>query len=1056
MNKKLRLRQWKWKSISLALVLQLSMIAAMAQVRISGKVTGADGKGIPSVSVQIRTTTVGAITDANGNYDFTATLKSGTYILDFTGVGVKSAEQSFTIGSESSYKADVQLSVDVLGLDEVVATGTLGKASKKQLGNAVTTINASQLQNTGSSNLSAILGGRVMGAQVTQNSGSAAGGISVKLRGVGSVFGSSEPLYIIDGVIVDNSSANVINLNADTQGSRIFAGDNRLVDINPNDIERIEVINGAAAAAIYGSRASNGVVQIFTKKGKAGKPKVTISTSIQQSALRQRWEMNDIPERFGIASAPALRLSAVGDRLSTIGNFAGLTPATGPLAGGGARLIESKYAVTRYDYQDDIFQKATGTDNFVSVNGGADNINYYFSGSYLKNDGIIRNTNFQRYGFKARTDVTLSPKIKISGGIIFTNSRSKDLPNGNNFFSPVSTMTIIDNVWNINERNALGQLQNVEFARVNPLSVIESFDIQQETNRSIADLKVTLTPVKGLSIDFTNGFDTYGQQGTTYQARMPYAAFSSVAAAFYPDGYVSNAKLNYFQWSTDAVATYNFSPAKGLKSTTSLGYAAQYLKNSVTAQEGRDLLPVIKTIGAAQNLFTLPVESRTEQSVYGYFLQQTFGYKDRLFATLAGRFDGSSAFSEDARSIFYPKASLSYNISDESFWKESKINKWFNTLKLRFAYGKAGNLTGVGPYDRFTNYSPIVYTGGGFAASSRIGNPDIRPEVKTETEFGADMQFLKGRMGFQFTIYNQNITDLLLPFNLAPSYGAGSILDNVGKMNNKGFELMLSGSPVSGNNFKWDASLMVSKNKNKITEVYRNATFIGFDASNTQGILLGQPVGVYYVNYYARNSDGTLLLKDVNGFKLPQIEKGNLLTGEAQRDLNGQPSGGNLRKVLGDPNPDLILTINNEFKYKNWNFRFQLDGVYGFEVYNWDWITRNNVGSGPMAKQELLGQLTRGWVAAVGGFIGPRIQEEHVEDGSFTKLRELSLGYTFKKMKFAESLKIAFTGRNLISFDSYRGFDPEVNSAGQSYVRGTDFGSIPIPKTFQLSITANF
>ena len=194
----------------------------------------------------------------------------------------------------------------------------------------------------------------------------------------------------------------------------------------------------------------------------------------------------------------------------------------------------------------------------------------------------------------------------------------------------------------------------------------------------------------------------------------------------------------------------------------------------------------------------------------------------------------------------------------------------------------------------------------------------------------------------------------------------------------------------------------------------------------------------------------------MNGFKLPQIEKGNLLTGEAQRDLAGQPTGGNLRKVLGDPNPDFNISFNQEFTYKNWNFRMQVDGVYGFEVYNWDWITRNNVGNGPMAKQELLGQLPRGWVASIGGFIGPRIQEEHVEDGSFTKLREISLGYTFKKLKFADNIKVAVSGRNLFSKDSYRGFDPEVNSAGQSYVRGTDFGSVPIPKTIQFSIIANF
>ena len=1058
--KKINPKNWLDKIKGLGLIVLLSLLASatFAQVKISGKVTDSKGAGVSNASVTLRNSTVGTTTNTDGSYSISSSLKAGKYTVVISSLGYKSFDQQIITTGADEVTVNAKLANDALGLDEVVVTGTLGKTSKKQLGNSISVVNAAQLQNTGTSNLSAMLSGKVMGAQVTQNSGDAAGGISIKLRGVGSVFGSSEPLYILDGVIVDNSSANVINLNADTQGSRVQAGTNRIADINPNDIERIEVINGAAAAAIYGSRASNGVVQIFTKKGKNGKAKVTFSTSIQSSSLRHRWEMNDVPLRFGIQSAPNLRLSTAGDRLSTIGNFANLGPATGPLAGGTGRLLEQKYAVTRYDYQDDIFKKAIGTDNHLSVSGGTDKVSYYFSGSYLKNDGIVRNTNYQRYGFKARTDVTINKWAKLSGGMTYTNSRSKDLPNGNNFFSPVSTMTINDNVWNINEKDGNGNYLNSEFNRVNPRTVLETYDIRQEINRTITDAKLSITPIKGLSIDFTNGFDTYGQQGTTYQSRIPYASFSNVNAAFYPDGYVSNGKLNYFQWSSDAIASYKFNPATDLNSNTSIGYSAQYIKTAFSAQEGRDLLPVVKTISAAQNLFNTPVESRSEVSVYGYFLQQTLGYKNKLFATIAGRFDKSSVFGTSAQNIFYPKASLSYNLTDEEFWKKSKISKYINTIKLRGSYGKAGNLTGIGAYDRFTNYSPVVYTGGGFAPSSRIGNPNVKPEVKTETEFGIDIQMFDGRLGFQFTKYNQDIKDLLLPFNLAPSSGAGSIVDNVGKMNNKGIELMLTGTPIVTKNFKWNASLLYNKNKNKVTEIYRNATFIGFDASNTQGILLNQPVGVYYVNYYAKNPDGSLLLRDVNGFKLPQVERGDASTSTPQRDpVTGQPIGAPLRKVIGDPNPDFNLTFSHEFSYKNWSLRMQFDGVYGFEVYNWDWITRNNVGTGPWAKEELLGTRTRGWTAAVGGFIGPRIQEEHVEDGSFTKLRELSLGYTLNKVKFVESIKFSLTGRNLKSWDKYRGFDPEANSAGQSNnVRGTDFGSVPTPRVIQFSIITNF
>jgi TonB-linked SusC/RagA family outer membrane protein len=937
-----------------------------------------------------------------------------------------------------------------------VVTGTSVKTSKKELGNAISTINAKQLENTATPNLSGILNGRVMGAQVTQNSGDPSGGFSVRLRGVGSIFGSSEPLYIVDGIIIDNSSANVVNLNADAQGSRIQGGSNRLVDINPNDIERIEVINGAAAAAIYGSRASNGVVQIFTKRGKTGKPQVSFTTSINHNSLRKRLELNDVQQRFGFPGTPDL--FTAGDRLTNIANLRpaadqAARPGTGPASLGG-RLDQNKYAVTRYDYQDDIFNSSLGTDNHISVTGGNEGSNYYLSANYTLNQGIIRNTDFQRYGIKARADSRLSNWAKLAGGVMFTNSSSNDMPNGNNFFSPISTMNITDNVWDINAKDAAGNLPHVELVRMNPNTVIETFDIQQNINRTLADMKLTLTPVKGLTLDFTTGFDTYAQEGTTLQPRVPY---SGVSAAFFPDGYVSAAKLNYFQWTGDALASYKIGLVDDkLQSTTTAGYSAQYIKTAFQAQEGRDLLPFVSTINAAQNFFNAPVERRTEQSIYGYFLQQTFGWENKLFLTLAGRFDGSSAFSEDARNIFYPKASLSYNISDEKFL-EGGLSNIINTLKLRASWGKAGNLTGIGPYDRFTVYNPGIYTGGAVIPRNTVGNPEIRPEIKEEFEFGAEMSFLKGRLGAQFSVYHQKITDLVLPFNIAPSNGATSIIDNVGAMENKGFEIMINGSPIVKKGFRWDASVLLNRNKNKITELYNNAPFIGFDASNTQGVLIGQPVGVYFVNYYARNADGSLLLRNVNGFNLPQIERGDANTNVPARDANGQPTGTPLRKIIGDPNPDFTGSFINEFSLNNWSLRIQIDGLYGAEVYNWDKITRNNVGIGPWAKEELLGTRTRGWSAAVGGFIGPRIQEEHVDDGSFTKIREVALSYNLTKLKFARNVRLSLIGRNLFSFDNYDyGYDPEISSAGQSFVRGTDFGAFPIPRVIQFAITTNF
>jgi hypothetical protein len=344
---------------------------------------------------------------------------------------------------------------------------------------------------------------------------------------------------------------------------------------------------------------------------------------------------------------------------------------------------------------------------------------------------------------------------------------------------------------------------------------------------------------------------------------------------------------------------------------------------------------------------------------------------------------------------------------------------------------------------------------GGLVPQNRKGNEQIRPEVKTEWEGGADMQFMKGRLFSRFTLYHQQIVDMVIPLNWAPSNGYYSRLDNLGSMENKGFELMIGGSPVKGNNFSWEASFLFSKNRNEVTSLSSNGNYIGFEGVN-QGAAVGYPVGSFYGNYFARNADGSLLLKDVNGYLLPQVERGDPVKNIPQR-INGQPDGTPISKVLGDPNPDYTATLVNELSYKNWRFRIQVDRVAGMEMLNATKIIRNNIGNGKMAEQELKGELTRGWVGAIGGQItGPVIWEAAIEDASFTKIREVSLSYQIDGFKAIKGMEFVLTGRNLFVFTSYDGFDPETNVAGQSFIRGTDYGNYPIPRTIQFSIITKF
>jgi TonB-linked SusC/RagA family outer membrane protein len=1031
-------------------------LIAQDNARIEGFLRNNTGKPVAGGSILIKPGQEIIVTDDRGFFSIPLTGRAADSLtLEFTAIGYRKQIQRVLASRAGIQTVNVQLSEDPLGMEEVVVTGSLRESSRKELGNAISVIDGKDVSRSGTSHLSGYLNGRIMGGVVMQNSGDPAGVFSLKLRGVGSVFSSSEPLYMVDGVIIDNSSANMVNLNMSAT-TRYRTGSNRLVDINPHDIERIEVVNGPAAATIYGSRAANGVVQIFTRKGKKGKPEVMFHSSVNLNMLARRIEVNEYPFRFGRQQSPDLNV--LGDNRTLVSQSRRDTiafPGQGPRHSTG-KLDTTRYPVNRYDYQDDIFRTAWGTDQYLSVKGGDDRGSYTSSLFYLNNGGIMRNTGFRRYGMTIGANYKLNSWASLKAGLMYSNSFSKEMPNSVLQFSPLGAMNHMDNVYDLGKRDPRGNLERVEWAWVNPLTPIETYNLSVETNRTIAHLGVELKPLSGLSIMANAGLDTYGQDGSSYQARIPY---TGVALTQFPDGYVSASKQFFQQWTVDLMATYETKLGDPFSSATSIGYNGQYIKTGFQAQEGRDLLAEIRTISAAQNIFAAPVDVRTEQTIWGYFLQQTFGYRELLYLTLAGRVDGSSAFGAETGTVFYPKASMSFNLSDLPAWKNGSPGKILNTLHLRASYGKAGNLTGLGPYDRYTNIFPFTYYGsvGGLRPSNQQGNESIRPEIKSEWEAGADMGFLAGRLFTRFTFFRQRITDLIIPFQQASSIGYPIRLDNLGNMENKGFEIMLGGSTVQTSNVTWNISLLINTVKNKVTELYQNAPFIGFDPLQTQGVVVGQPVGVFYTNFYARNPDGSLLLKNVDGYLLPQAERGDAVKGEIQRDTFGQPKGTPINKVLGDPNPDYTATLVNELRVGKWNFRLQIDRVAGLQMLNFTEIIRNNIGNGKMAEKEVRGELARGWVGAVGGQLtGPVIWEEAVEDAGFTRIREASLGYAFTPSRYLKRLECILTGRNLYTFTKYAGFDPETNTAGQSILRGVDYGSYPIPRVLQFSLVATF
>ena len=1036
MKSLLWLKQKKWKTFSIIIFFQVISILTFAQVQVSGTVTGPEGAGLPSISVTIRNTTLGATTDVNGNYNISGNLEPGNYTLIFTGIGYQRKEQAIQVGTAASYTSNVQMEIDALSMDEVIVTGTSEGTTKRQLGSYVSTVSADQLNKGATSNVLAALQGKTAGAQIIQNSGDPAGGISVRLRGISSINSSSEPLYIVDGIIVNNATTRVTNTSGNYDGQNFVGtiGQNRLADINPADIERIEVLNGAAAAAIYGSRANAGVVQIFTKRGSSGVPIVSLSTGMMVSELRKSVDVNQSPTKFG--GSPDVETQ---DILTLA--WTNTTP------------------VTRYDYNDYIFRTALGTDNTISVSGGKDNTKYYISGSYFFNQGIVKNTDFRRYSFRSNLDQVINDKLSFTLGLNYINSASNEKPDGNSFFSPLNSINIIGNFHDLWTRDALGNIRVVgERQRVNPVSIIEDIKQRQETSRILSSLGLKWKLIKNLSLDYTMGIDNYNQNGKTFIPPFAYP----VNPGFYgggltldpaQNGYASTANSNYFQINNEINATYQARITDDLGSTTQLGYSLQYEKSSYSLLQGRGLAPFVEVATGAST--SLPgTDSRGELSVSGAYLQQNFKYRNHLFLTGAVRVDGSSVFGEDERNQVYVKASGSYVLSGADYWQSMGVSGWWNLFKLRMAYGESGNLTGIGPYDRFNSYSSIAFLGKtSFFSSSTLANTTVKPERQTELEFGTDLGFMNNRIGIQFNYYIKEVDDLLINRVIAPTTGFSSLLDNFGSLENKGFEVVLNLGLMQKNDFRWDLTGIYNQNRNKAVRIGQALTLLSTNGGAPVAILEGQPIGVFYGTFFARDANGNEIK---NTSDIPLTERGtqnSALDYTTQRDANGLPSGTVLRKVIGDPNPDYTASLVNELSFKRFNLRVQFDAVQGVDVFNADWRTRQGVGNGKVAEQEQRGEIPRGYILGVYG-----IEEWRIDDGSFVKLREVSLGYDFGKVSNVFSgLSVLLSGRNLFSWDDYKGYDPEVNAGGQSTIlRGIDFGAVPIPRTFSLSVQAKF
>ena len=989
------------------LLVPLAMAAAQGPTgTVRGRVTdAAGGRGLADVQVTVAGTRLGAATTASGEYTISQ-VPIGARQVVARRLGYQPVTRAVMV-TDGTNTVDIALNVSAVNLSEIVVTGTGTATEKRRVGTSIASVDSTVISRALATTIDQAMQGKIAGAQITQNSGGpGGGGISVRLRGVNSFISGSDPLYIVDGVIVDNSSAQLADLGIRSNPQ------NRLADLNPNDIERIEVIRGAAAAALYGSRANNGVVQIFTKRGNIGRPRYTLTSRFGMAELREQQPFNFYP--FDVNGLP----------------------------------------VARFNYQDDIFRRAAQTEQNLTVEGGSEATRYYISGNYSDEAGILRSTSSRRASARVNLQQQLANRLIGNATANFISTKNAVQAFGEqNDFGIMGSLFFAPTSVNFEPVNGVYPLPPT--LGTNPLLAIARIRNPQMIDRFIGSGKLTYTPVPSLTLDYTLGVDN-----TAFEQRQ-----------FVPRGAVLGTTLNatgrsqsVFQSTLvvnqDGVASYDWKPVGdfSMRSTGGFNYTSQHVRLTNAVANG--LAPVGELVGAGSvfNAGQSDIELRT----LGFSAQQDGAWRDRLFLTAAVRYDASSTFAPAERWQVFPKFSASYVALENR-------TGYLNSARLRTAIGWAGSQPGiVNAYSQFISYAQLPFAGRpGFVNDITYGNPELKNERAREFEVGTELGLVNGRVGLDATYYDRVVSDLLFFRPLATSSGFSRQFAPIGTMSNRGIELMVNTTNLDRENLRWTSAITFTQNRNNVD----NLQILDFQSAGgyPNRIRSGEPAGVFYGSYIARHCvTGAILIDSLGRYR----RTADMGTAAQRQAVSGGTCNDSLSRVIGNPNPDFMASLLNEVSIgRNLRVRGLLDGVFGNDIMNLS-TRAQNAGIASNSKtyeRELLpyghpDKLPPAWNARTQG-----IFEYWIEDGTFVKLREVSATYTVDhavvRRYFRSPVDLTLSGRNLFVWTDYSGYDPEINLFGTNAAglgslqttaadRGFDFGGYPIPRVW--SLTARF
>jgi TonB-linked SusC/RagA family outer membrane protein len=1050
---------------------------AFAQSRtVTGRVTDQKtGEGLPGATVLLKGTTTGISTSIDGRFTLNVPEAGGTLVISSVGM----TTQEVAIGNRSTI--DLALAVDNNELNEVVVTGYGGQQERRNVIGAIATVNSQQYKDQPIIGVDQALQGRAAGVQVTQNSGTPGSGISVRVRGAASINGSNEPLYVVDGLPVITGNTTLLGT-----GNQLTNGIN---DLNPNDIESIEVLKDAAAAAIYGSRASNGVVLITTKRGKAGKARIDVDyytgaqsvwkrpeilngeqqTQLFLDAAANRYPANaagNYVTNFGPAATPYIfrtnaELAAYVYGVRNVSGTGGLvsyvdaSPATyRPLS-----QFQNPSSATSTNWSNEVLRTAPISNYGLTFSGGTDASRYRLALNYFDQEGTIVGSGFNRGSLRLSVDNKLSEKVRMGTSVGLTRSTNNRINNDNSIYGVLTTARLYAADLPIYNSNGtyfkIGSLEN-------PVAAANEPFIRTVNNRLIGTQYLEFEFIKNLKYRATFGLDfTYGRDDRFY------STLTNPGAAVRGEATLATVQdLNY-----NHISALNYTKTFGDDHTLSALFVAEYQRDmysDATSQATSFPSNAIRELAAGATK-VIATSTSTGNTLFGLLAKVDYAFKGRYLVGASVRRDQSSRFGADNQVGYFPSGSVGWRVIDEPFLKDQTA---LSELKLRGSYGETGNQPTANFGSRGLISPGSNYLNQGGLALSQLANPNLKWERTRQTNIGFDLGFLQNRLYVSVDVYQRKTDDLLLTQRLGADTGFTGYSANVGNIENKGLEFALTTVNLrnEGTGFNWETNFNISFNRNKVTKL-SDPSITGVAAGFASRLIVDQPLGAFYGYRVEKIFQAQEEIDALNRASSTGVYQASLTRpGDIKfRDLNndGRITADD-QEIIGNAQPKFFGGITNTVRFMNFDLSVLFQYNVGNKIYNS--AASNTQGMSTDYGQDVA--VLNRWTPTNTNTNIPRAvfgdpntntrnSDRFLEDGSYGRFKTVTLGYTFTNAlatrAHIRSLRIYAQAQNLVTFTKYSGLDPEVNSFSSSNTAlGTDFFTFPQARTITGGITLGF